>query len=238
MTRRRLGFNLNYVAVLRASRGGSPDPVVVAAHAETAGVDLVIVHLREDRRHIQERDARLLRQTVKTRLVLQMAGNQEMIKLAYDIKPDGAVLVPEVRDESPVVTPYDVDHHKEIARKHVQSLKDGDIDVSIFVAPEIDQVRAAHRIDAIGVVLDTGKYTDARGLAERAAEKQRLADAARAAGKYGLRVAVSGGLDHRNIGELTDIAEIQEFHVGHSVIARSLLVGLDTAVRDIRALIG
>jgi pyridoxine 5-phosphate synthase len=234
MIRRRLGVNLNHVATLRqARRGEQPDPVAAASIAEIAGADLIIVQLREDRRTVSERDVRLLRQTVKTSLSLQMAPTAEMVKVAYDVKPDHVTLVPEERDEAATV---DVERRRDLLKKHVQSLRDGDIPVSLFIDPDLEQVRAAHRIDAGGVILDCGKYSDARG-SERKVEWQRLADAARAAAKLGMRVSAGGGLGYQNVPMLAAVDEIDEYQVGHAIVARALLVGLDRAVRDMAALL-
>ena len=239
MAGRRLGISLDGIAVLRQSRRSDrPDPVATATVAELAGASLVVAHLREDRAHIQERDVRLLRQTAKTPLSLRMTGTQEMLKLAYDIKPDEVILVPEIRDELGTEVGLDVNYHKDNVRKWVHSLRDGDIGVRAFISADIEQIRAAHRIDLSSIVLDTGKFCTARGAEARAEPKQRLADAARAASKLGIAVAMSNGLNYHNIQDLLDIDEVEEFHVGHSIISQSITTGLDQAVRDMVRLIG
>lgn len=238
MTRRRLGVNVDHVATIRQSRRTIyPDPMTAAAICELAGADQVTVHLREDRRHIQERDLRVLRESVQTTLNLEMAATQEMVKIAYDVKPDVATLVPERREELTTEGGLDVARHKDHVKKYVQSLKDGDITVSLFIDPDLDQVRAAHRIESQAVELHTGKFCDARGESEKRAELQRIADAARAASKLGLRVAAGHGINYHNLHDLLPISEIEEYNIGHAIIAQSIFVGLDRAVRDMIALL-
>ena len=233
MGRRRLGVNIDHVASVRQTRRTAyPDPVSAAAICELAGADQITCHLREDRRHIQERDVRLLRQTVSTTLNLELAATQEMLKIAYDIKPDLATLVPERREELTTEGGLDAVHHKDQLKKYVQSLKDADIEVSLFIDPDLDQVRAAHRVEAQAIEIHTGKYCDARGDSERRAELQRIADAANAATKLGLRVAAGHGLNFHNVMALLPISEIVEFNIGHAIVAQSLFVGLDRAVHD------
>ncbi|MBI3180083.1 MAG: pyridoxine 5'-phosphate synthase [Deltaproteobacteria bacterium] len=238
MARRRLGVNVDHVASLRQARRTTyPDAVTAAAAVELAGADQITVHLREDRRHIQERDVRLLRQTVQTMLNLEMAATAEMVKVAYDMKPDLVTLVPERREELTTEGGLDVGHHRDHLKKHVQSLRDADIDVSLFVDPDLDQVRHAHRLEVAAIELHTGKYCDARGEAEQRAELQRIVDAARTAAKLGLRVAAGHGLNYHNIRALVPVSEIEEYNIGHSIVARAVFVGLDRAVRDMLALL-
>ncbi|MBI5508111.1 MAG: pyridoxine 5'-phosphate synthase [Deltaproteobacteria bacterium] len=235
---RRLGVNIDHVATLRQTRRKLyPDPVAAASVCERAGADQITCHLREDRRHIQDRDLRLLRSTVATRLNLEMAATQEMLKTAYDVKPDMVTLVPERREELTTEGGLDVTHHKDGLKKFLQSLKDADIETSLFIDPDLDQVRAAHRIEAQAVELHTGKFCDARGDAERRAELQRLADAAMAAAKLGLKVAAGHGLNYHNIGALLPIPEIEEYNIGHGIVAHAVFVGLERAVRDMVALL-
>ena len=238
MRRRRLGVNIDHVATIRqARRTVYPDPVTAAAMAENAGADQITVHLREDRRHIQERDVRLLRQSVQTVLNLEMAATGDMLKIAYDIKPDVVTLVPERREELTTEGGLDVNHHREHLKKYVASLREGDIPVSLFIDPDLDQVRAAHRIDAQAIEIHTGKYCDARGESDRRAELQRIVDAARAAAKLGMRVAAGHGLHYHNVQALVAIEEIEEYNIGHSIVARAVLAGFDRAVRDMLALL-
>jgi pyridoxine 5-phosphate synthase len=233
MRRRRLALRLDHVATLREVRkASSPDPVRAAVLAEQAGVDGITAHLREDRRHIQERDVRLLRQLVRTPLALDVAPTQEMLKLAYDIKPDSVNLVPEQRDEQTSERGLDVAREREHLRKYVQSLHDADIEATLVIDPDLDQVRAAHRLDVTSIELHAGKYAEARGALERRGELQRLVDAARAAHKLGMRVSAGHGLGYQNIEPLVLIEEIETFVVGHALVAHALLVGIEAAVRD------
>jgi pyridoxine 5-phosphate synthase len=230
--------NIDHVATLRqARRTQYPDPVAAAALCESAGADQIVVHLREDRRHIQERDVRLLRQTVQTTLNLEMAATQEMMKIAYDIKPDLATLVPERREELTTEGGLDVNHHKDHLKKYIHALRDADIRVSLFIDPDLDAVRASHRVDATAVELHTGKYCEARGEVEKKNELQRIADAARAAHKLGMRVAAGHGLNTQNVQALVGMEEIEEYNIGHSIVARSMMVGVERAVREMLELL-
>ncbi|MEK7706040.1 MAG: pyridoxine 5'-phosphate synthase [Myxococcota bacterium] len=238
MRRRRFSLRIDHVATLRQVRRATlPDPVAAALAAELVGVDGIVAHLREDRRHIQERDARLLRQLVRTSLTLELAPTQEMLKLAYDIKPDAITLVPEQRDEATTERGLDVARDRDHLRKYVQSLRDADIDVILLIEPDLDHVRTVHRIDVTAVELHTGKYAQARSLVDRRTELQRLVDAARAANKLGMRVSASHSLSYQNIAALVPIDEIEQFVVGHAVVAQSLMVGLERAVRDMQQLL-
>lgn len=238
MRRRLLGVNVDHVATLRQARGTLyPDPVIAAAMCENAGADQITVHLREDRRHIQERDVRMLRQTVQTVLNLEMAATTEMQKTALEIKPDVVTLVPERREELTTEGGLDVVQHRDSLKKAVSGLRDGDIVVSLFIDPDLDQVRAAHRIDATSIELHTGKYCDATSTADRQKELQRVLDAARAAAKLGLRVAAGHGLNYHNVQPLVVAEEIEEYNIGHALVAYAALYGMDRAVRDMLALL-
>ncbi|MEZ0313061.1 MAG: pyridoxine 5'-phosphate synthase [Myxococcota bacterium] len=230
---RKLGVNIDHIATIRqARRTKYPDPVAAAAIAEAAGADQITVHLREDRRHIQERDVRILRETVQTTLNLEMGATQEMLKIALDVKPDIVTLVPERREELTTEGGLDVNHHRDHLKKYVQSLRDADLKVSLFIDPDLEMLRAAHRLDAPSIELHTGKYADARDDVSRRNELRRIADAARAAAKLGMRVAAGHGLHYTNVQELVLVEEIEEFNIGHSIVARAMLVGMDQAVRD------
>ncbi|HSI04288.1 MAG TPA: pyridoxine 5'-phosphate synthase [Myxococcota bacterium] len=230
---RKLGVNIDHIATIRqARRTKYPDPVAAAAIAEAAGADQITVHLREDRRHIQERDVRILRETVQTTLNLEMGATQEMLKIALDVKPDIVTLVPERREELTTEGGLDVNHHRDHLKKYVQSLRDADLKVSLFIDPDLEMLRAAHRLDAPSIELHTGKYADARDDVSRRNELRRIADAARAAAKLGMRVAAGHGLHYTNVQELVLVEEIEELNIGHSIVARAMLVGMDQAVRD------
>lgn len=234
--RARLGVNVDHVATVRqARRAKYPDPVEAALVAERAGADQITVHLREDRRHIQERDVTILRQVVKTELNLEMAATQEMAKLALDIRPETVTLVPERRQELTTEGGLDVSAHRDALRGIVKLLRDAEIKVSVFIDPDLDQVRAAHKIDANAVELHTGRYADARTAAERRDELMRLVDAAKLAARH-VAVAAGHGLHYANVLEIARVAEIAELNIGHSIVARAMIDGMDRAVRDMLAL--
>jgi pyridoxine 5-phosphate synthase len=233
MSHVKLGVNVDHVATLRQVRRALyPDPVIAAGIVEMAGADQITIHLREDRRHIQDRDLQILRETARTRLNLEMAGSNEMVQVAFSAKPDQATLVPERRQELTTEGGLDVVSGRDNIRKVVRSLHEGGIDVSLFIDPDLDQIRAAHRTDATMIELHTGKYCDATTERERAHELSRIADAARAGVKLGLRVAAGHGLNYENVRPIVALEEITELNIGHSIIARAVLVGLDRAVRD------
>ncbi|MCI0570595.1 MAG: pyridoxine 5'-phosphate synthase [Myxococcaceae bacterium] len=229
----RLGVNVDHVATLRQARRATyPDPVTAAALAELAGAEQITIHLREDRRHIQDRDLRLLRETVQTVLNLEMAATQEMVKVAYEHKPDTATLVPERREELTTEGGLDVANQRDALARVVKSLRDGDIAVSLFIDPDLDQVRAAHKANAQRVELHTGRYCEARDPRERDRELARILDAAKAASKLGLGVAAGHGLNYDNVRPIARILEIDELNIGHGIVSRAVLVGFERAVRE------
>jgi pyridoxine 5-phosphate synthase len=233
----RLGVNVDHVATLRqVRRAAYPDPVVAAAIAEMAGAHQITIHLREDRRHIQDRDLRLLRETCQTALNLEMAATQEMVKVAYEVKPDLVTLVPERREELTTEGGLDVASQRESLTQLIRHLRDGELEVSLFVDPDLDQIRASHKVDAERVELHTGRYCEARNARERQRELERLVDAAKAATKLGMGCAAGHGLNYDNVQPVARIAEIDELNIGHAIIARAVMVGLDTAVRDMLTL--
>jgi pyridoxine 5-phosphate synthase len=234
----RLGVNVDHVATLRqVRRAAYPDPVAAAVMAELAGADQITIHLREDRRHIQDRDLQVLRKTVTTRLNLEMAVAQEMLRTAYEVKPDMVTLVPERREELTTEGGLDVVSGREAVRKAVKTLSDAEIEVSLFIDPDLDQVKAAHRAEAHAVELHTGRYCDARLAADRRRELARLLDATKAAAKLGLKVAAGHGLNYQNVLPVAAIAEIEELNIGHAIVAHAVLVGMERAVREMKALL-
>jgi pyridoxine 5-phosphate synthase len=234
----RLGVNVDHVATLRQSRRTLyPDPVAAALLAELAGADQITIHLREDRRHIQERDLHVMRKTVATRLNLEMAATQEMVKIAYETKPDVATLVPERREELTTEGGLDVVGGRDSVRRVVKTLRDAEIKVSLFIDPDLDQVKAAHRAEAEVVEFHTGRYCDARLAADRRKELSRLLDACKAAAKLGLEVAAGHGLNYENVVPVASIPEIEELNIGHSIVGRAVLVGFERAVREMKALL-
>jgi pyridoxine 5-phosphate synthase len=229
----RLGVNVDHVATLRQARKTTyPDPVTAAALAELAGAGQITIHLREDRRHIQERDLKVLRETVQTLLNLEMAATQEMVKLAYEYKPDLVTLVPERREELTTEGGLDVTSQKDAIGKVVKNLKDGDIVVSLFIDPDLDQVKMAHRVSADRIELHTGRYCEAHSQKERQRELSRIVDAAKAATRLGMGCAAGHGLNYDNVGPISRIAEIDELNIGHAIVGRAVLVGFDRAVRE------
>jgi pyridoxine 5-phosphate synthase len=234
----RLGVNVDHVATLRQVRRATyPDPVAAAVMAELAGADQITIHLREDRRHIQERDLQVLRKTVTTRLNLEMAVAQEMLRIAYEVKPDMVTLVPERREELTTEGGLDAVSGREAVRKAVKTLRDADIEVSLFIDPDLDQVKAAHRAEAHAVELHTGRYCDARLAADRRRELNRLLDATKAAAKLGLKVAAGHGLNYRNVLPVAAIVEIEELNIGHAIVGHAVLVGMERAVREMKDLL-
>jgi pyridoxine 5-phosphate synthase len=234
----RLGVNVDHVATLRQSRRTTyPDPVAAALLAELGGADQITIHLREDRRHIQERDLQVMRKTVATRLNLEMAATQDMVRIAYEMKPDVVTLVPERREELTTEGGLDVVGGREAVRKAVKTLRDAEIEVSLFIDPDLDQVKSAHRAEATVVEFHTGRYCDARLASDRRKELSRLIDACKAAAKLGLSVAAGHGLNYQNVTPVAAIAEIEELNIGHSIVGRAVLVGFERAVREMKELL-
>ena len=235
----RLGVNVDHVATLRQSRRTQyPDPVAAAVLAELAGADQITIHVREDRRHIQERDLQIMRRTVTTRLNLEMAATQEMVKIAYEAKPDVATLVPERREELTTEGGLDVVSGRDAIRRVVKTLHDAEIGVSLFIDPDLDQVKAAHRAEAEVVEFHTGRYCDARLVVRTAGASSRgCVDACKAASKLGLEVAAGHGLNYQNVLPVAAIDEIEELNIGHAIVARAVLVGFERAVREMKELV-
>ena len=234
----RLGVNIDHVATLRQARGGmEPDPVSAAVFVELAGADGIVLHLREDRRHIQDRDLKLLRQINQTKLDMEMAPTEEMVKIALAVKPHLVTLVPERREELTTEGGLEVIGHQESLQSIIRLLHDGGIGVSIFVDPDLDQVKSSHKINADYVEIHTGRYANARFLKEEDMELKSIEHAAKLAYKLGLGVAAGHGLNYRNVRRLLQIPEIVEYNIGHAIIARAVLVGLESAVREMKELI-
>jgi pyridoxine 5-phosphate synthase len=234
----KLAVSVDHVASLRQTRRAlEPDPVTAAALAELAGAQGIVVHLREDRRHIHERDLNLLRQTVKTKLNLKMAATQEMLKIGLSVKPEMITLVPERREELTTEGGLEVQLNRENLQKYVRLLKDADISASLFVNPDLDQVKAAQWVEADYVELQTRPFAEARTMSERQEEFDRIQNSVKLAHKVGLGVKAGHGLDYNNIGWLADLPEIEEFSIGHAIVARAVLVGFERAVREMVDLI-
>jgi pyridoxine 5-phosphate synthase len=234
----KLGVNIDHVATVRQARGGNqPDPVAAAVLAELAGADSITVHLREDRRHIQDRDLELLRRTVKTRLNLEMAATEEMIGIALRVLPDSVTLVPEKREELTTEGGLDVRLHQQSLRKHIDQLRQGGIPVSLFIDPDLEQVKASHHVGADFIEIHTGTYCDAEDEETRLAELAKIETAAKAARELGLRINAGHGLNYHNVQDVVALGGIEEFNIGHSIVSRAVLVGLERAVRDMVLLI-
>ncbi len=234
----RLGVNVDHVATVRQARGTlAPDPVAAAAIAELAGADGITVHLREDRRHIQDRDVELLRQTVQTSLNLEMACTDEMVAIATRIRPDCVTLVPENRQELTTEGGLDVVACAQQLRRHIPVLQECGILVSLFIDPDLQQIDNALQVGADVVEIHTGRYCDASSAGARLAELVKLEKAIHAARQATMAVYAGHGLNYHNIQAVVDLGGIEEFNIGHSVIARAVLVGLDRAVREMKQLL-
>ena len=233
----RLGVNVDHVATIRQARGGSePDPVTAAALCELAGAEGITVHLREDRRHIQDRDVILLRRTVQTSLNLEMAATEEMVGIALEVVPDCVTLVPEKRQELTTEGGLDVVAGQVALSRAVDRLRQGGIKVSLFVDPDVEQLAASARLGAECIEIHTGCYCAARGR-ERASELARIAAAVENARQLGLGIHAGHGLNYVNLRPVVALGGIAEFNIGHSIISRAVLVGLDQAVREMVALV-
>ncbi len=234
----KLAINVDHVATIRQARGiTEPDPVTAAAICELAGASGIVIHLREDRRHIQDRDVYLLRQTIKTKLNLEMGANKEIVKIALDIKPDLITLVPEKRQELTTEGGLDVAAQKKKIAKVIEKMTAASIQVSIFADPDPAQLAAAADVGASFVELHTGKYCDVVGENKRQHEFQLLEEAAEAAAQMGLRVCAGHGLNYQNTTPIAALDTIEELSIGHAIIARAVFVGLDQAVREMLTLI-
>jgi len=235
---KRLGVNIDHVATLRQARGGAaPDPVVAAGIAELNGADGITVHLREDRRHIQDRDLALLAEVVQTRINLEMAATEEMVAIACRHRPASVTLVPERRQELTTEGGLDVLGRRAVVEGVVGRLKAAGITVSLFVDPDLAQVRAAREVGADAVEIHTGAFCEAFRARRWEAEFRAIRAAAAHGRNVGLSVLAGHGLDLRNIVPILSIPEIEEFNIGHSIIARAVFVGLAAAVREMADLV-
>jgi len=234
----RLAVNIDHIATIREARkSDEPDPVAAALICELAGAQGITVHLRGDRRHIQDRDVEILRRTVSTHLNVEMAGTADMVRVAQTIKPQQVTLVPERRDELTTEGGLDVVLHAGNLEKIVRQLVESAIDVSIFVDPDLDQIRQCQKIRAPKIEINTGKFTEAWIRGSWGAELEKINTAAKAARKMGLIVLAGHGLNYRNIDAIAINEDIEELNIGHAIIARAALVGLDKAVREMIALL-
>ncbi|MBW2683392.1 MAG: pyridoxine 5'-phosphate synthase [Deltaproteobacteria bacterium] len=234
----KLAINVDHVATIRQARGiNEPDPVAAAAICELAGASGIVVHLREDRRHMQDRDIYLLRQTVKTTLNLEMGANKEIIKIALDLKPDIVTLVPENRQELTTEGGLDVISQKKKIAKVIDKMEKRGIPVSIFSDPDPRQLKAVSEIGATFVELHTGRYCEAASEDALEHEFQLIATAAEEAHQLGLRVFAGHGLDYQNTAPIAALDMIEELSIGHAIISRAVFTGLDQAVKEMAAII-
>jgi pyridoxine 5-phosphate synthase len=234
----RLSVNIDHIATIRqARRGMEPDPVSAALLAELAGADGIIAHLREDRRHVQDRDLRLLRETIQTKLNLEMAATDEMLRIALEVKPNITTLVPEKREELTTEGGLEVASRTDFMKSYISRLRQGGIVVSLFVDPDEKQVAAARKSGADWVEIHTGAYANANTEKNREREFVKIAEAAKLAGSLGLRVGAGHGLNYINVRKIARIPEVEELNIGHSIISRAVLVGLERAVREMIGLI-
>lgn len=231
-----LGVNIDHVATLRqARRGTQPDPVAAAVLAELSGADSITVHLREDRRHIQDRDVRILRQTIGTKLNLELACSDEVLAIAADIRPDQATLVPEKRQEVTTEGGLDILSDQTRVANAVKQLKTCGIFVSLFLDPDEEQIRAAGHLGADAVELHTGQYAIEQGH-RKAAQLERLTAAGSLIRQLGMKLHAGHGLDYQNVQPIAAIPEMRELNIGHSIVSRAVMVGMREAVSEMKRL--
>jgi len=233
-----LGVNIDHVATVRqARRTYEPDPVWAATLAELGGADCITLHLREDRRHIQDRDLQILRQTVTVKLNLELACNADVLEIACRVKPDQATLVPERREEVTTEGGLDIVTHQAAVRDAVRRLRDAGISVSLFLDPDRRQLEMAQSLGVDAVELHTGRYADAAVGEKQQAELTVLQQGGQLVRKLGMTLHAGHGLTYRNVKPIAAIADMHELNIGHSIIARALMVGMEQAVREMKALV-
>lgn len=234
----KLGINVDHVATLRQARGTKyPDPLAAALQAEQGGADQITIHLREDRRHIQEEDVRVMRRSLQTELNLEMAATEAMVKFAIDVQPNQVTLVPEKRQELTTEGGLDCLKHLKSLAKWVPLLQQKGIRVSLFIDSEPKQIEAAKELRSDAIEIHTGCYADARLSREQQVELERIRQAAVLGKKLELWVACGHGLNYQNTTPVAQIPEIVEFNIGHAIIARALFVGIEPAVREMKKLV-
>ncbi len=233
-----LGVNIDHVATIRqARRTSEPDPVTAASLAVLGGADIITVHLREDRRHIQDRDVRLLRETIFTKLNLEMSTASEIVDIALAVKPEQVTLVPEKRLEVTTEGGLDVISQKKPLTGVVKRFRDAGIVVSLFIDPDENQIAAARDVDAQFIELHTGNYANAKNDHMRETTLIKLQSGLEMARKTGLRVNAGHGLTYQNVGLLVEFLDVEELHIGHSIVSRSVFVGVRQAVAEMKELI-
>ena len=233
-----LHVNIDHVATLRQARQGvEPEPVTAAGIAEMSGADGITIHLREDRRHIQDRDVKLIREVVQTRLNLEMAATSEMFRIAEEIQPDIVTLVPEKREEVTTEGGLDVKGVNESMHDGIAQLRDAGIRVSLFIDPEAEQILASKKAGAEDIELHTGCYANAERGVEQDKEYERLVSAAELAQEQNLQVNAGHGLNYINTQRICGLPHLRELNIGHSVVSRAIFVGLTQAVQEMREII-
>ena len=232
----RLGVNIDHVATLRQARGGhEPEPIAAALLAQSAGAHGVTVHLRADRRHIQDRDVRLLKEVLSVPLNVECAATPESVAVVVAHQPRWATLVPETREEVTTQGGLDAVFLQGHLRSLIRELRASSIRVSLFVDPSLDQVKMAAKLEADAVELNTGIYADLPAGSDPAAELGRIRDSARLAARLGMRALAGHGLNLQNVAPIAAVPEIEELNIGHSIVGRSVLVGFEAAVREMLA---
>jgi len=233
----KLGVNIDHIATLRQARAGvEPDPIYAAVICELNGADGITIHLREDRRHIQDRDALILRQIIKTTLNLEMANTDEIVEFAINLKPDQSTIVPEKRAELTTEGGLDVCKNYKSLEKNITLLKKNNITVSLFIEPNIDQIKASKDVGASHIEIHTGEYANAKST-EKNEQLRKILNAAEYANNIGLIVNAGHGLNYFNVMDLFAFGYWNEFNIGHSIISRAVFVGLDNAVKEMRKLL-
>lgn len=234
----KLGVNVDHVATVRQARKtDEPDPVAAAIMAELAGADGIVAHLRGDRRHIQDRDLLLLREVVRTHLNLEMAATEAMVKTALGVKPDMVTLVPEEPDEVTTEGGLDVLQSFQTLSETIPPLKDDGIVVSLFVDPDANQIKAAAKLRADYVEIHTGLYAEAKDASEELAELEKIQEIAAIAAKLGFGVSAGHGLTYQNVRPVAEIKEVEELNIGHTIVSRAIITGMEQAVREMISLI-
>lgn len=233
-----LAVNVDHIATLRQARGADyPDPVAAAVLAELGGADGIVVHLREDRRHIQDRDLYLLKRTVLSKLILEMAATTEMLEIAAEVRPDLVTLVPEKREEVTTEGGLDAAAQAETVSRAIDALHQQEIPVSLFIDPDAKQIEKARELGADMIEIHTGRFCEAKKPAEKAAAFADIETAAKKAKALELGVNAGHGICYNTIKAFTGLSEIDEFSIGHSIVARAALVGMEKAVREMRELV-
>ena len=233
-----LAVNIDHIATIREARKASyPDPIAAALRAEMAGADGIVAHLREDRRHVNDRDIRLLREVIQTRFILEMAATEEMLTIALEVKPELVTLVPEKREEVTTEGGLDLIANKAHIEAAIKRLQDGGIPVSIFIDADLDQIKMAREVGADFIEIHTGAFCDAETDDEREVEMERIKAAAKLGHELELGVNAGHGINYDSVKAFKEVPEIDEYSIGHSIVARAAMVGMDQAVRDMAQLV-